>query len=370
MMNEYMRIAIFTDTFHPHINGVVTAITSLAQGLEERGHEVLIIAPKNKKAQDSRVFRSVSVPIPLYQDFQFSIPNPQTLSKVRSFKPDIIHFHTPFSLGAEAIVIAKILKKPLLGTYHTFFADPKYLSHLKINTKHIKSLAQKYTTFFYNRCNLVTCPSQSAKKELLSTGCKRQIKIISNGIDPKIFSDEKKLQHSGPILLYVGRLAQEKSLDVLIESMRYCRPQVKLFIIGDGPQKEEYVKQAKGLPIQFLDAIEHDELLKGYYSSADVFVTPSTTETQGITVLEALANKVPVIAARAGGLKYLIQHKKNGLLVTPDNPKKFAQAINTLLEDKELYAHCKNNALLSLEKHHMTKVLDTWEKVYKNLIPK
>jgi 1,2-diacylglycerol 3-alpha-glucosyltransferase len=184
-----MKIAIFTDTFVPQINGVVTFVSDISKELSDRGHKVYIICSKFNNCQEFnypnvKVIRMGSIPAYFYEDFRFTLPLSWSLYKfLKKEKIDIIHFHTPITLGLQAILISKILKVPLIGTYHTNIADPNYLKHVKLNYKPIQKVSWKYNNYYYDQCDLITCPSEVTRQELKKNNFKKPIKTISNGIN-------------------------------------------------------------------------------------------------------------------------------------------------------------------------------------------
>lgn len=384
-----MNIAIFTDTFLPQINGVVTATISLAKGLSERGHKIYIICPEFKKNEKEfdfpniKVIRIRSMPAYFYEDFRFSSPISLKLIKIfRKEKIDLIHFQTPMPLGFQAIIISKILKLPLVGTFHTFFGDPQYLQHLKLDFKLMEKVSWGYARFFYNKCNLITCPSETTKKELLKNRLKEPIKAISNGIDFSIFDNSKwkkvkeKYNKEGDIILFIGRITYAKNLFYLLECFKIvCEkiPSIKFLIVGDGPQFNEIKLKIKSLGIEknviLTGKISHEELVKSsIFKACKLFVTASKTETFGLTTLEAGANGLPSVAIKAKGTEDIIKNDYNGYLVEDLDKEKFAEQIIKLLSDKNLYNRMKKNALNEAKKHSYTDVAKTWEKEYNLLI--
>jgi glycosyltransferase involved in cell wall biosynthesis len=194
-----MRIAIFSDAFLPQINGVVTSTLGFAKGLAAKGHKILIIAAKPKEPVKCDFGKNISVKfVPsarafFYEDFRITCP--YTLGLVRllkKFKVDVIHFETQFTLGLEAILCAKILKVPLVGTFHTYITEPGYLKHVHLDVllekyKFMKTITWGYSNFFYNHCNLVISPSFETKRQLEKYGVKKPITVLFNGIDLQRF---------------------------------------------------------------------------------------------------------------------------------------------------------------------------------------
>ncbi|MFW6450578.1 MAG: glycosyltransferase [Nanoarchaeota archaeon] len=380
-----MNIAIFTDTFLPQINGVVTATLSLAKGLADRGHKVHIIAPKFNnppqfKHKNIRLKLIPGIRAGFYEDFKFTLfLNPVVFSYIHKKKIDIIHFQTPLTLGWESIICSKIFKKPLVGTFHTIFSDPEYLKHAGLASKTVEKMAWSYAAFFYNMCNKITAPSEKTRKELKEKAFNRTIEVISNGIEFNFNNTKrnniKKKYSLSKTLLYVGRIAHEKSITQLLEAFNELtkwQKDVKLMLVGGGPQEDEVQKKIKeqGLEDRVImtGAIPHEKLVKsGIYGACDIFVTASKTETQGITLLEGMANGMPCVGVNKRGVAEVIKHEKNGLLVHADKKKEFAKACYRLLNDKELYNRLSKGAEEEIKTHDIKHVLDKWEKLYDSI---
>jgi len=381
-----MRIAIFTDCFLPQIDGVATATLNLTKGLANRGHKVYIIAPKYRgvkefKHKNIKVIRINAVPALFYP--QLKISNPFSMSlylKLKKEKIDLIHFQTPLTIGMQGIVLSRMLKVPLVGTFHTMIADLQYLKHGGINVKLAQNLTWKYARAYYNRCNLITCPSESTKKELLDNDFTKPIKVISNGINFSIFDNSKwkkvrnKYNPGGKLLLFVGRLAYEKNIPYLLECFKlvlHKSPNTKLLIIGDGPQVAEIKSFSERLELKnniiFTGRINHEELIKSsIFKACDLFVTASTTENQPMTILEAQANGLVCICLNKRGVKDLIKSGYNGYLAK--SKKEFSNRIIELLSDNKLRSRMRKNTLREIRKHDIKKVITIWERTYSKLI--
>ena len=387
-----IRIAIFTDTFYPNADGVVTSVMHLAEGLAKKGHNLLVVAPDYSNLnqrypwhENIKVVRIHSTALPTYKDFRFVSPLfHRCIKELRAFHPDIIHFQTYSTLGWAAVISAKRLNLPLVGTFHTFFADGGYLKHVGLDFKFAKKMAWMYAKKLYDSCNLVTCPSETTGKALLANYFKEGIRVISNGMDGTIFNNDKykevkrKYNPDGPLLLFIGRIAHEKNISFLIDSFRMVVskiPNAKLLLVGSGPQTEEVEKQIakSGLKdhVIMLGGITHKKLVKSsIFGACDLFVTASKTENQPMTVLEAQANGLVCVGLKAGGMVDLVKDSYNGYLLGITDKKGFAEKIVKLLFNKKLMKRMKRNTLIEVKKHSMSQVISTWEKTYSELISK
>ena len=387
-----MRIAIFTDTFYPEINGIVTSTLDLARGLAKRGHKIYIIAPKKYFWHKEFRFKNIivkrihGIPAIVYKGFKFtSIFNPSILNYLIKENIDVIHLQTPFTIGASAIVLNKILKAPLVGTFHTMVTSEEYRKHLGLlSAPALNSFFWAYARAYYNKCNLITCPSKSIKDELIKQKFKKNIEVISNGINPRVFNNSKKIEvkrkynPNGPIVLFVGRIAYEKNVYYLLDCLKKVADKIKnakFLIIGDGPQMKEFKSKIESMGLKerviLTGSIKHEDLIKSsIFKACDIFVTASLTETQGITLMEAQANGLPSVGVDANGTRDLIKNGYNGFLVKKGDKKEFARAVVKILSDKKLYKKMQKSAFEEIRKHYLKNIILRWEQEYSHLVNK
>ncbi len=384
-----MRIALFADCFLPQVNGIVTAVLNLSQGMAKKGHKILIIAPKYRKVVYPKLHENIEIltvrgiPALFYPGLKFTAPfNKKILNALVKNQIELIHFHAPMMLGLQAVILAKILKLPLIGTFHTFFGDSAYLKHAKLDYKIIEKLSWQLVKFYYNPCNLITTPTESTKKILIQNKSRKPIKVISNGIDPEIFDNTKsaeirqKYNPSGPLCLFVGRIAYEKNLLFLIDVFHGITkkiPEAKLLIVGGGPQLELVQKKIAQLnitnKIELLGEIPYENLVKsGIYGACDLFLTASKTETQGLTILEAQVNGLVCVGMKAKGVPEVIINNINGYTVSHDDKKAFVNRVCKLLENKDLLLKMKKRTLEMVQKHFTKNIMGKWESTYQETI--
>ncbi len=377
-----MRIAVFTDCFFPSINGVVVSVANSSLHLARKGHKIMIFTSKTGE-KPSFIHRNISVvyflPFDLfnllkYPDFHFAFPDLSIHQKLRSFRPDIIHVHMPTPLGLFAVAISKLLNVPVVGTYHTIF--PEFLEHSNVPKKIAKSnfakkLMWDYSIKFYNSCNMIITPSASLKKELLNRGIKRPVKVISNGVDVRKFKP-MKLRKFGKRIIHVGRLSYEKRIDVVIRAFMLVAKKDRnavLFIVGRGPEESALKKLAGNYlnqRIVFLGFVEHDKLPK-IYSGADIFVTASPIETEGLVVLEAMACELPIIGVNSMALQDVIKEGKNGFLCEPGNFVQISECMAKLLKNEGLRKTLGRNSIKFSEKFSLDRNLARLERFYHSL---
>ena len=351
-----MKIALFTDTFPPQVNGVANVVKSSAEILVEKGHDVRVFTVSSGKASKGPspekfgLTRIFSMPFFGYPNERFSLPLGWTLAKIKSFKPDIIHVHTPFAVGWEAVLSKKILGIPLVGTHHTFFDH--YLKHIYADYGWAKKLSSKYVAAFYNRCDLVVSPTMTLADTLESYGVSRPMVVVPNSIDTDFFKPaadknekeelKKQLGFSKNVLVYMGRVSYEKSIDVVIRAMSVIAGKSTdstLVIIGGGPERENLEILAKRIGVEknvrFMGFLYGRELAAALRAS-DVFVTASKSENFPLSVIEAMASGLPIVAVSALGLPEIVEDGRSGFLVSPDRPEEIADRVLKLFNNETL----------------------------------
>jgi len=378
-----MKIAVFTDTFIPNINGIVTSVLNSSKAMAAKGHKVFIftVKPKNKMHEirllDNKipVFYYPRLKIINYPDFQLAVPRiVDMIVKIKKIKPDIIHIHTPSFLGWSALMIAQIFKIPTIGTYHTFLPDfIEYIPLPRINkSKVMKRLTWSYTRRFYNKCSIVTTPSIAMKQELENHGIKRKVLFISNGVDTKRFHPIKT-KKTGKTILHVGRIGYEKNIHVLLRAFSELlkkEKKARLVIAGKGPDLEKLKIFARQLRIErnveFLGPVPYDKLPK-LYSSADIFATASTIETEGLVILEAMACSLPIIGVNKLAVPYVVKHNENGFIAQPGNYKEIARYMDILLKDRRLREKFGKESLRFVKKFSLKDIINQLEDIYQRL---
>jgi glycosyltransferase involved in cell wall biosynthesis len=256
----------------------------------------------------------------------------------------------------------------------------QYLRHLKLDYEPIEKLGWRYMNLYYGQADLITCPAQSTKQSLTHWRLKPPIQVISNGITLKQFSNKRskaiREQYRRPLLLFVGRLAHEKNITFLLRAFAVVvvhEPKTQLLIVGDGPQRAEVQSLIRlyGLQnnVHLLGMIPHNKLLaSGLFGAADLFVTASITENQPTTILEAQANGLVVVGARARGIPDLVRNGVNGVTVPIRSPVLFANAIISLIDNPERRARMRANTLRMIREHDHRRILKQWLRTYRRVI--
>lgn len=344
-----MKIAFFTETYLPNIDGVVTSILSMRAELEARGHEVFIFTVGDKRAKgrnnDPKVKYFSSVPFPPYPSYRLAILPRGVREVLEKEDVDVIHTHGMGTMGIYAVYCAKMLGKPLIGTMHTNIQEAThYVSNFKPVQRILKRIAWRYLRTYFNSCDAVIAPSDYMARECRKHGIKKVV-AIPNGVDLGYFKPAGKRTRwkKNEVVLFVGRLVREKNLDVLIRSAPIVSKRIKnvrYVIVGGGPAEKYYKDLAKSVGVshlfEFVGAVPTKAVLQ-YYQNADVFAFPSVFETQGIAGIEAMTCGLPVIGARYLAIPDIVNDGKNGYLFSPRNPKDCARAtLATLAHRKRL----------------------------------
>lgn len=312
-----MKIALFSDTYAPEINGVAIHVKALREGLESLGHEVLVITTNadEKESNEDGVVHCPSIKLKRIYGYGMSMPiNMRQYNVIRKFNPDVIHIHTEFGIGLFGIFVAKNLKKPVVYTLHTIYDDYVYYVMPKPFVKTGQNVFYKYIRMLSKNATVITGPSEKSHEYLKNAGIKRNIEIIPNPVDVNKFNANNvsideinavREKYNIPKNAFVGcvitRIGKEKSIDVLIDYIaKYVKtnPNFKFLIVGDGPSKSELEKQVKSLGLEnvaiFAGKIPNNELLP-YYAVADTFLTASLSDTNSISMLEAMAMGLPIL---------------------------------------------------------------------------
>jgi glycosyltransferase involved in cell wall biosynthesis len=349
-----MRIAIFTETFLPKVDGIVTRLRHTIEHLERNGDRVLVVAPEGglTEYKGAKVYGIPGMPLPLYPELKLALPPIGTKNAIEEFKPDLIHVVNPAFLGVGGIYYAKTMNIPLVASYHTHL--PQYLQHYGLGA--LEGLLWELLKAAHNKAKLNLCTSSAMVKELENHGIER-VDLWQRGVDTEMFqphlastSMRSRLSQGNPddpLLLYVGRVSAEKQIDQ-IKPVLEAIPNARLAIVGDGPNKDALQVHFAETNTNFVGYLQGLELAAAF-ASADAFVFPSRTETLGLVLLEAMAAGCPVVAARSGGIPDIVTDGVNGYLFEPDDPEGAITATKSLLEAKEIREELRTNARTEAE---------------------
>lgn len=333
---QLMKIAIVTETFHPATDGVVTRLTETIRWLRKHGHDILVIAPDRgiTEYEGAAVCGIPSFRFFLYPDMRMALPRPKVGRVLSEFNPDVVHVVNPAVLGVAGIWYGR--RWPLVASYHTNV--PAYADYYKLPW--LKPVLWSYLRLLHNQADMNVCTSQSVLEELRARGF-RNVHLWKRGVNLELFRPERsslkmrsRLSGGEPdkrLLLYVGRLAAEKQIEK-IRDVLYASDDYRLAIIGDGPHRPALEKHFAGTKTVFTGFL-HGEELAAAFASSDLFVFPSTTETLGLVLLEAMASGLPCLAADSGPTREQIQHGVNGFLYDPRDPLSLTKTVNAVWSD-------------------------------------
>lgn len=358
-----MNIGLFTETYYPEINGVAASVYVLKEELEKQGHNVYVFtttspgAPKDEK----NVYRVHSLPCILISDRRVGLLyQRKTASIIKKLNLDIIHTNTEFSLGIFGRIMAKELKIPIIHTYHTIYEDyTHYITKGVLLDNKAKKAVRAFSKVCCNTVDEVIVPTEKVKELLRAYHVKRHIEVIPSGIDLDKFDEgryqaeeldeirtEYGIQKNDKVILYLGRLSQEKNMEELLSYMPFYMKKhedAKFVIVGDGPASSHLKNMVKGLSceksILFLGEKPYDEVGK-YYQLGDVFVSASNSETQGLTFIEAMASGLPVIAKEDKCLNGIMEEGGNGFFFR--SQEEFVHALDNVLYSGKEEQYCKN----------------------------
>ncbi len=364
-----MRIALVTENFLPKIDGVTRTLAMLLEYLQRHGHRAIVLAPEGAPSRyaGAPVFGAPGVPLPIYPELRILLPPPKFRHVLERFRPDVVHVADPMILGAAAIFWAQRLGIPLVSSYHTNLAS--YLPYF-----HLGALAEPtwvYRRFLHQQCRVTLCPSPSTALHLERKGFS-QVHVWPRGVNGALFNPRQRSDAwrgwvaSNPaakIILYVGRLSYEKNLEALLaafKALEDVEPEAHLALVGDGPARPDLERALSGHRALFTGYLRGEALAEAY-ASADLFAFPSTTETFGQAVLEAMASGLPVVAFDAEGVRDLVRPHETGLLVPEGDIAAFTEALRGLLAQPERQALMRARARSAAEQR-------TWDSVMNDLL--
>lgn len=367
-MKKRLNIGIFTDSYLPYTSGVVRSIQIFKEELSRMGHEVFIFAPSYKNCgAESKVFRFASIPSPTNPDFTLAVPFSLRLKPtIQRIKLDLIHVHSPFLLGRLGARYARKLGIPLVFTFHTLY--DQYVHYVPFARSFTRELAQRISREFCNQCDLVIVPTNIIEEYLRDIGVKSPIKRVPTGIkvdelrsgNPEWLKNEYGISSADKVLLFVGRLGQEKNIGFLLESFCLINKEVEntvLVLVGGGPEEEALKKKTKELGLServiFTGTLPYRDVIN-CYAGADMFLFSSVTETQGIVINEAKAAGLPVVAVKAYGVSEMVEDGVDGYLTVLET-EQFAERACRILKNDTMREEMSKKARKNAEKFSSAK---------------
>lgn len=380
-----MRILLTSDAYKPAISGVVTSLVNLQQGLTQLGHEVRVLTLGESHRtyyKDGVWYLSSLSSGKIYPGTR--VRNTLAWKPVKdliNWRPDVVHSQCEFSTFPLAKHIAHAVKAPLVHTYHTLYED--YTTYFSPNEKMGKVMAQHFSHRILAKTDAVIVPTSKIDRLLRSYGVLRPIKVIPSGIDLSRFAPttEKKvldalradlgIPENNQVIVYVGRLAEEKNLNELIANFPANRIDLTLLLVGDGPQKQQLKQQVVDLGLQkqvVFAGMQDPKDIAFFYQLGSVFCSASTSETQGMTYIEALASALPVLCRADDCLDDLVEDGVNGWQY--HTSEEFHHYLNLLCSDAMLRKKISDQALLSSARYDRIIFAESVCAVYRDLIEK
>lgn len=390
-----MKIAIFSDNFFPELSGISDSIIASAQELAKMGHQIRFFVPdysqKNYETAGIVSKREIDLDhnIEISRFFSFPYPTPtkqgrmvipcglRTLA-VRRFKPDIIHSHLFFGVGIEALLAAKLLRVPIIGTNHTAISE--FIKYAPIRAKWVESASLRYVSWYYDRCDLTTSPSRLLLEEMKLHGFKGRQKVIYNPIDTETFNvvanhNKEELKKSFSLndktIVYAGRFAPEKNIDIIVRAVALAKekiPDITLAMAGHGSFFSNIEKLVSELGLEkntkFLGTLSHFELAD-LYRASEIFSITSTSEIQSMTLIQAMACGLPIIGVKARGFEYV---GENGILIEPGDISALSEKIILLLNDQAMRNDLSEKSLRFAQKLSDKNIAIKWGKIYQEEI--
>lgn len=387
-----MRIAFYTDNFDPELGGIQDSILAITRELGLRGHKILIVAPSASPRDYARVNRPpveidlgpniqicrlLSVPFPSSsQQSRWGIPTAKGRRRVEAFDPQVIHSHGFLSVGREALRMSRRLGCPIIGTNH--WAVGGFDMYIPFARTFFGEACTRSVTRYFEKCDEVSAPSKDSVDTMREYGLSRPCTAISNPIDTLQFrpvSPERRqaikseLTLGDKVIVAAGRLGREKRLDVLIRAVALVKkqvPDVSLVIAGHGSAKESLETLARECnlsdAVRFVGTLNQEALAK-LFSAAEVFSIASTSETQSMVLLQAMACGLPVVGARSGGLTEHIPPKV-GFQSEPGNSEDFADNLVRILTAPDTRERMKQEAISFAREFSVSSISDIWEELY------
>jgi glycosyltransferase involved in cell wall biosynthesis len=378
------RITLVSETFAPEINGVANTLKHLCQGLCANGHQVQLVRPaqqsdhataaasSNEPVLFNELVKVSGLPLPGYTALQFGFVRRKKLQALWTWqRPDLIYVATPGPLGVTAVTVARKLGIAVCSGFHTNFH--RYSHHY--HAAFLERLLQRYSRWFHNRTSLTLVPTRRMAAQVAAMGI-HPVGLWSRGVDCRSFSPHKRdrqlrntwgLQPQDRAVLYVGRLASEKNLQLAVscfERIRALHPRARFVLVGDGPRRERLQQQH---PEYVFCGIQKGEALARHYASGDLFLFPSKTDTFGNVVTEAMASGLAVVAFDDAAAGEHIRHRESGMLARLDDDEAFVEHALTLAQQNTLLGNIRHQARLDALDLDWSSQVEQFEQLTLNL---
>ncbi len=370
-----MRVALFTETFLPKIDGIVTVVCLLLDHLTKRGIETVIVAPKMgiEAYKETPVIGVPGVPLPLYPELRVGPPTWKTYQCVKRFKPDVAHYIHPVLIGVPGMMMARRMQIPTVASFHLDLA--RLVHHFKLGF--LEPVTDALTRTVFNAADYSLAPSNLILQDMQKVGVKR-VGLWKRGVDAEKFNPRYRsaemrdhLSDGHPedtLLLYVGRLSTEKQIDRL-KYVLEAVPGTRLALVGHGPAREELEKHFEGTPTKFVGYLKGEPLSQAY-ASADMFVFPSSMETFGLVVVEAMAAGLPVVSSRVGGVRDVVHEGVTGYTFDVGDVPALIDGVRQIAVSRERITSMGIAARRFAETQSWDAMMDEVVDLYRDLIEK
>ena len=381
-----MNILLMTNTYKPIVGGIEKSIEDLSLECRSKGHNTLVVAPvfKNQPNEEEGVFRIPAIQNFNGTDFSVEVPVPGVLDSVlKDFKPDIVHSHHPFLIGDTALRVSAERKIPIVFTHHTRYE--KHTHYVPIRLGRMEKFIVELSTGYANLCDHVFAPSESIARLIAARGVKTPVSVNPTGIYPKKFRQgdgarfrkARSIPQNAYVIGYAGRVAAEKNINFLVKITAAFLKKHKdayFLLVGDGPllgKVKKYFGRKGLLPRLKCPGTLRNADLRDAYHAMDVFLFVSKTETQGLSLTEAMASGVPAVALEAPGTREVVKNGWNGCLLSRESIQSFEAALDWI-RDLEIRKRdiLKEGALRTAQKFSAEKSADRALEIYGKLIRK
>lgn len=368
-----MRVALFTETFLPKIDGIVTVTCLLLDHLTKRGIETVIVAPKMgcERYNETPVIGVPGMRFPLYPELRVGPPTTSTYQQIKAFEPDIAHFIHPALIGVPGMLMASHLGIPKVASFHIDVA--RIAHHYRLGF--IEPVTDVATRVIFNKADVSLAPSRLIQADMERIGI-NNVRLWKRGVNADKFNPRFRnadmrefLSDSHPqdtLLIYVGRLGAEKQIDQ-IKAVLEQVPGTRLALVGNGPAHEDLEAHFAGLPVKFAGYLTGEELSEAY-ASADIFVFPSALETFGLVVVEAMAAGLPVVASRVGGVRDVVEEGVTGYTFDVDDSKAMVDGVRQIAQSRDRMDEMGRAARAFAETQSWDAMMDEVIDIYSDLI--
>ncbi|MEW6070441.1 MAG: glycosyltransferase, partial [Candidatus Thermoplasmatota archaeon] len=352
-----MKIGMFSETYIPTPDGVAYQIWNLRNELVRQGNDVYVFTCGRKWYEvENKTYRFFSVTLPQYKQYMFALfPYLKIRTIVKKIDLDVIHIHTPFSIGLAGYLAKE--NRAFVGTFHTNLKEQQMNFRGILGSKTLMKPVWKYALGLYKRCDVITTPSERVKKFLQQEGLERDIQVVWNGVDADKLRahttsidirDFYKLKHKY-IIAYIGRISVDKGLDALIQAMKTVKDYNAVLVIGGiGPKENDFKILSKNLGLEdnvkFLGYVK-EEHKPAILAQSDIFILPSKGDVQPVAVMEAMCCGTAIVGSNAGGIPDLVKHNENGLLFSYGNVEELTDRLITLIQNDSLRKKLRDNGM-------------------------